>query len=322
MVVELLLAAGAVDAGPSIDAAIEVSLRDQIRLQGRTFTLGDIAELGGADSKLVSRLKRVLLGRTPRAGVSAQIKREAVASRIDRLLPGISKRVTWKGASQTHVQAQHHHFDRQAYLDAAQRHLDDWLDNHYREFAAKPVGSYEDLQLPTGKVTLKADVARRVRVSKRMCVWVDLLIDDTHYTTLPVWFDVTANAEVYELQRGLSAGTLLNPDMLKKAKRDIAAVSGEPVAALAVIEGQRLIRDLPGGTVLTKAALQPVPDVVKGQKLQVKASMGKVTLIATARALEDGNRGDPIRVERLDGSDNFMARILDIGLAVVEEDYR
>lgn len=322
MAVGLLLATGAVDAGQSIDAAIEVSLRDQVRLQGRTFTLGDIAELGGADTKLVSRLKRVLLGRTPRAGVSAQIKREAVASRIDRLLPGISKRVTWKGASQIHVQAQHHRFDRQTYLDVAQRHLDDWFDNHYREFATKPVGSYEDLQLSTGKVTLKADVAHRDRVSKRMCVWVDLLIDDTHYTTLPVWFDVTVNVEVYELQRDLSAGTPLIPDMLKKAKRDIAAVSGKPVAALAVIEGQRLIRDLPGGTVLTKAALQPVPDVVKGQKLQVKASMGKVTLIATARALEDGNRGDPIRVERLDGSNNFMARILDIGLAVVEEDYR
>ncbi|MGD9172496.1 MAG: flagellar basal body P-ring formation chaperone FlgA, partial [Candidatus Thiodiazotropha sp.] len=147
-------------------------------------------------------------------------------------------------------------------------------------------------------------------------------IDDAHYTTLPVWFDVSAKAEVYELQQDLSAGTPLKAHMLKRTKRDIAAVNGEPVTALAVIEGQRLIRDLSQGTVLTNAALQPVPDVVRGQKLKVKASVGNVTLIAMARALEDGNRGDSIRVERLDGNDNYMARVLDIGLAVVEEDYR
>jgi flagella basal body P-ring formation protein FlgA len=318
----LSLVVGTVEAGRTLTGTIEINMREQVRLQGRTFTLGDIAQLDGADSRLVSRLKRVLLGHTPRAGVTSQIERDAIASRIDRLSPGISKRVAWKGASKTRVQAQHRSFDRQAYLNSAQQFLDDWLGKRYKDFKAKPVGSYDDLQLPAGKVSIQAGVAQRVRVNKRMCVWIDLLIDDAHYTTLPVWFDVSAKAEVYELQQDLSAGTPLKAHMLKRTKRDIAAVNGEPVTALAVIEGQRLIRDLSQGTVLTNAALQPVPDVVRGQKLKVKASVGNVTLIAMARALEDGNRGDSIRVERLDGNDNYMARVLDIGLAVVEEDYR
>jgi flagella basal body P-ring formation protein FlgA len=318
----MMLVAGIAEAGHTLTGAIEIKMHEQVRLEGRTFMLGDIAQLKSADARLVSKLKRVLLGRTPRAGVSAHIDRDAIASRIDRLLPGLSKRVTWQGANQTRVLAQHHRFDRQQYLDTAQRHLNNWLDKRYKDFTTKPVGSYDDLQLPAGKVAIQTEIARRDQLSKRMCVWVDLLIDETHYTTLPVWFDVSANAEVYELQRDLSAGMPLKPHMLIKTKRDIAAVSSKPVTDLAVTEGQRLIRDLPAGTVLTEALLQPVPDVVKGQKLQVKASMGKVTLIAMARALEDGNRGDPIRVERLDGSDDFIARVLDTGLAVVEEDYR
>lgn len=322
VMVGLLLVVGAVDAGRPLTGAIEISLRDQVRLQGRNFTLGDVAQLDGTDSRLVSRLEQVLLGRTPRAGVSAQIDRDAVASRIDRLLPGVSRRVIWKGAIQTRVQAQLRRIDRKQYLDTAQHYLDTWLGQRHEDFSAKPVGSYGDLQLPAGKVTIRAEVTRHDRASKRMCVWIDLQVDGAHYTTLPVWFDVSAKAEVFELQRDLSAGTPLKQEMLKKTKRDTAAVSGEPVSALTVIEGQRLIRDLPAGTVLTITALQPVPDVVKGQKLQVKATMGKVTLFATARALEDGNRGDPIRVERLDGSDDYMARVLDTGLAVVEEDYR
>jgi flagella basal body P-ring formation protein FlgA len=309
-------------AGSARDAEIEITLRDAVRLQGRSFTLGDIAALGGTDAGLASRLSRVLLGRTPRAGVSAKIDRNAVASRIDRLVPGVSKRVTWQGATLTRVQAQYRNYDRQAYLDTAQQHLDDWLAKRYPDFSARPVGGYDDLQLPAGKVTIQADVGRRERASKRMCVWVDLLIDEAHYTSLPVWFDVTAKAEVYELRRDLAAGIPLIADMLKKTMRDVAAVGDEPVSALDGIEGQRLIRNLSAGTVLTKALLQPVPDVVKGQRLRVRASVGNVTLFATARALEDGNQGEPIRVEKLDGSDSYMAKVLDAGLAVVEEGSR
>jgi flagellar basal body P-ring formation protein FlgA len=301
---------------------VEISLRDTVRLAERTFTLRDIADLNGSNTNLVSRLERVLMGRTPRAGVSAQIDRDAIAARIDRLLPGISKRVSWTGAPQTRVQGRYQRFDRQGYIDAAQLRLDGWLGERYDNFSAIPAGHYEDMPLPFGKVRLHAEVAKRERVSKRMCVWVDLLVDEQRYSSIPVWFGVSAKAQVYELKRPLSAGARLVPAMLQKNKRDLAYVSGAPVTELAVIEGQRLIRDLPEGTVLTEEVLEPVPDVVKGQELQVRASVGKVVLTTVARALEDGNRGEPIRVERLDGSDNYIARVLDIGLAVVEGGYR
>jgi flagella basal body P-ring formation protein FlgA len=301
---------------------IEINLRNEVRLEGRTFTLGDVADLDGADKNLVSRLQRLLLGRAPRAGVGGQIDRDLIATRVERLLPGVSQHLTWHGASEIWVWAQHHPFEQQVYLNAAQQRLATWLGERYSEFSTKPVGQYEDLQLPAGKVTIKTEVARRERIGKRMCVWVDLLLDGTHYSTLPVWFKVSALSEVYELRRTYSAGTPITPQMLHKTRRDIAAVTGVPVSELAAIEGQRLIRDLPSGAVLTEAVMQPLPDVTKGQKLQVQASVGKVTLFATARALQDGNRGDPIRVERLDGSDSYMARVLDTGMAVVEGDYR
>jgi flagella basal body P-ring formation protein FlgA len=314
--------AGISNVAKAVIADVEISLRDVVRLEGRTFTLGDVAILKGSDTKLTSRLAQVLLGRIPRAGVTAKIEREAITRRIDRLMPGISKKLAWSGSSKTHVQGQYRLFDRQAYLAAAQQQFEDWLKQRYSEYDVKTVGHYEDLQVPDGQVRLQANVAQRDRLSKRMCVWVDLFVDDAHYNTLPVWFSVTAKAEVFEVRQSLSSGTPLTPEMLQSAWRDLTKVSDNPVSDLTMIEGQRLIRDLTKGTVLTDAVLQPVPDVVKGQQLRVRASVGNVTLIAKARALEDGNRGDPIRVERLDGSDSYLARVIDDGLAVVEEEYR
>jgi flagella basal body P-ring formation protein FlgA len=313
---------GMANAGSAQTTEIVISLRSEAHLEGRTFTLGDIADISGRDKKLISRLQRLLLGRTPRAGVSAKIDRDLVSARVEHLIPGVSIPLAWVGAPKINVLAKSYPLKQQDYLTVAQQHLNNWLSERYQEFSTKPVGQYDDLHLPAGSVTIEAEVGRRDGISKRMCVWVDLLVKGAHYSTLPVWFKVKAEAEVYVLRRDHTAGTPVIPEMLQINRRDIAAVAGVAVAELTAIEGQRLVRDLPSGAVLTEADIQPMPDITKGQRVRIQASVGKVTLFATARALEDGNRGDPIRVERLDGSDSYMARVLDNGMAIVEEDYR
>jgi flagellar basal body P-ring formation protein FlgA len=312
----LLLVTGMAVASPA-RSAVEISLRDEVRLEGRTFTLGDIADLHDSDARRVSRLERVMLGRVPRTGVSTRIDRDAVTARLERAQPGISTELAWKGASAVRVQGVQQSFDRQVYLDEAQQRLDEWLKARYSDYSLRPVGRNEDLRLPAGEVALQTTILRADRVNRRMCVWVDLQVDGEHYSSIPVWFEVSAQSDVYTLRSAAGAGTQLGPRMLQRTRYDLAKVSGTPVVDLTRLEGQRLTRDMPEGAVLTEAVLQPVPDVVKGQQIRVRASVGKVTLVARARALADGNRGDPVRVERLDGQDSYMTRVIGDGLAEV-----
>ncbi len=313
----MLAIATTTNAGINQVPEFEITLRGKVDIEGRTYTLGDIADLDGTDANQVSRLRRILIGKTPRAGVSAQINREAVAMRINRLLPGVSKKMTWTGPDMSLVQGVHHPFDTKIYVNSAQKYLNDWLGKHYDDYSTTLVGNYKDLQLLSGKVSLKADIANRDQVKKRMCVWVDILVDDQHFTTVPVWFGVTVKADVFELRKDFSAGDRLEQGILLKQQHDLTTISGIPVNDITSIEGQRLIRDLSKGVVLTEEMIQPIPDVVKGQTLLVKTSVGNVTLTVKARALEDGNQGDPVRVERLDGKDSYMAKVLGSGLAIV-----
>jgi flagella basal body P-ring formation protein FlgA len=239
-----------------------------------------------------------------------------VVARLERFQPGISRELVWKGAEMVRVWGVQHRFDRQAYLDRARNRLEDWLKARYSDYSLQPVGRYEDLHLPTGKVALQATIARDDRVSKRMCVWVDLQLDGAHYGSIPVWFKVTVQADLLTFRRTAASGTRLAPRMLRQTRYDLASVRGAPVVDLTRLEGQRLIRDMHEGAVLTEAVMQPVPDVVKGQRIEVRVSVGRVVLTAKARALTDGNRGDPVRVERLDGQERYMTRV--IGDALVE----
>ncbi len=297
--------------------AVEIRLHEEARLEGRTFTLGDIADLEFADAALASRLRGVMMGRVPRTGVAITIDRDAVVARAERAQPGIAKQLLWKGPMAVRVLGVHHAFDRQNYLDAAQQRLEDWLIAQYDDFSVRPVGRYEDLRLPAGPVDVQAELAGTQRLGKRMCVWIDVRVEGEHYTSVPVWFDVRVDGEAYVLRRDASSGALLIPEMLQSVPRDLAAISGVPVVDLSLLEGQRLTRDLAKGAVLTEGVLQPVPDVVKGQQIRVRSVVGKVTLFAKARALADGNQGDPVRVERLDGADSYMTRVIGNGLTEV-----
>jgi flagella basal body P-ring formation protein FlgA len=106
--------------------------------------------------------------------------------------------------------------------------------------------------------------------------------------------------------------------MLQKVPRDLALVSGVPLLDLKFLEGKRLSRDLPTGEVLTESVLELLPEVVKGEPVKVKVKVGQVTLIARARALQDGYLGDPVRVERMDGQDSYMTRVIDQGWTRVD----
>ena len=69
-----------------------------------------------------------------------------------------------------------------------------------------------------------------------------------------------------------------------------------PLATLADLEGAAARRDLPAGEVLTLRHLRPVPLVRRGAFVTVTVGRGNVRVKTVAKALEDGAKGQVIRV--------------------------
>ncbi|MCG8313063.1 MAG: flagellar basal body P-ring formation chaperone FlgA [Pseudomonadales bacterium] len=317
-----LIFIGMSNMGHAKDKLLTIDLPEHVVLESRTITLGSIAKLKSNNQSLISKVSRVVLGNIPRAGASLTINREAISGRLQRVDSTLSDRLIWKGSQKVKINSNYKSYTKESYTQKAEKYLNRVLSKRYFDVSTKLVGQYKDLQLPSGEVSVNIELGNKDRVSKRMSVWVDVNVENKHYTSIPVWFDVTAMDEVLELVSAQSASTNLQEHMLKPSIRNVALVSGIPETNITSVLGYRIVRDLPKGAVLTKSVLEEVPDVVKGQKVRVQANVGRVTLFAVARALQDGNRGDSIRVERLDGKDSYLAKVLDSGLAIVGDDYR
>lgn len=300
--------------------ALEIQLREQVQVIGRYYTLGELAQVQGNDLKLVQRAERIRIGRTPRVGSNGQLTRETIVNRVERAIPMLTNNVLWKGAQLSLVQSAAVKYERQKYIGSAQRFLSGWLAQHVDDYAIRATGIHKDIELPPGAVRLIPSIGPKQKISKRMCVWLDVQVNDKHYRTLQVWFEVSAMSTVIEAIRELPAGAAVHPGSVRHAVADIAKVSGSPLQGLEELTGQRLTRKLSRGEVITSELLEPLPLVNKGQKVQVQASVGNVSLTVQGRALEDGYRGDRIRLERLDGHDRYAAVVIDNGLVSVDGD--
>lgn len=296
---------------------LEIDLREQVQLEQRYYTLADIAVLRGTDQALVKRLERVRLGRTPRAGYSAEIDQQQIARRLDRVIPGISQHIAWPGARSATLGSTKVAYSKDRYVAVAQRYLSGQLEKRFIDHSVRPTGDYRALILPPGEVQLTPSLCSVDKVRKRSCVWIDVSVDGEHYRTLPVWFDVSVFANVLELKRELPAGAVVHPQWVRTRLRDVANVPGSPLQSLDQISDRRATRALSDGAILTIENFEPLPPVVKGQQVTVQSSVGNITLTARARALEDGYAGEAIRLERLDGAASYVAVVIDDGLVSV-----
>jgi len=83
----------------------------------------------------------------------------------------------------------------------------------------------------------------------------------------------------------------------------------EPITDRSLVAGQTAARSLDAGQVITPQHLQPVLLVKRGQVVKVRSLAGALVVRVNALALEDGGRGDVVRVRNQTSREEFIVRV-------------
>lgn len=247
------------------------------------------------------------------------VSRVDLEARIGSVLASQAVAVDWRGASIVKVKTKGREISRDKLIAAADDALRHWLVNRVGEASMHRVSEVAPVLAPEGVDEVRAYLPETAQLTSKMCVWVDVVIAGRHYQTIPVWFDVSAVRQVYRVVKDLEPGHVLVPDDLDIVKADIATVKGQAWALQDDLQGQRTTRWMAASSVLTQEALEPVPDVVKGERVIVTATSGPVALQVSAVALKDGNMNDVIPVTRRLRQDEFQVLVTGKGQAVVAD---
>lgn len=298
-------------AGPEAQRRpIRVALAARVEAKRPEVTLGDVAEVSGADRAAVARLAGLRLGALPGDGSPIRLER-SVLERWIRARTGIAgAAIGWEGAPASDV--------RLSFTEVSGEVLAEQAAAAVREAAARQgvrpeitIGRVpRAVRIPAGALTMRARrLGAEALRARRVAVWIDLSVDGRFARAVPVSLDVSSFGPAYVATRRLAAGQVLDGAVL--AVRDVDWTGRDVLPARETApDGFRLLRPMAEGDVLTRTHAEPVPLVKRGARATLRQSRGRIELESAVEVLEDGRRGQPVRVRAAISSAPIVARVI------------
>ncbi|MFH0882759.1 MAG: flagellar basal body P-ring formation chaperone FlgA [bacterium] len=164
-------------------------------------------------------------------------------------------------------------------------------------------------------VTIEGDSSPRGLV----ILYVELNENGKRIRRVPLSVRVHPQVLVPVAKRSLKRGEILRNDMIGWERRDVTDVRGDwPLHTDPLASGlYRMRRTVRENDVMTEESIEKTPEVISGEPITLVAMQGNVSIATTGIAMEDGRKGDWIRVENPQYKMILRAQVTDLAKAVV-----
>ncbi|CAB3759859.1 MULTISPECIES: flagella basal body P-ring formation protein FlgA [Burkholderia] len=332
-----LLAVLSFNAHAGQDDVVRIDLRGDVEVTHRNVSLGDIAVVRDSDDTRSRRLAALPIGSVPQSGVSVVVPRVVLGAWIEKRLGLRAGQIEWSGEASSRVHLAVSRVRGDLIGQRAEAALRAELETRGMHCMISLARTPVDVDVPAGALTMDVrqiappaiqDTAGDRFVSKHQSAWVDLRVDGIFVRTVPVDFDVSVFAPTYVAARDLRVGQILDPMRPDPAQVKIEERewSGRPTPPLRVATAldparkvepvdagddsmMRVRRPVQAGRVLSKADVEPLPKVVRGDYATLREVDGPIALESRVEVMEDGQVGDAVRVRQTGASDTVVARV-------------
>jgi flagella basal body P-ring formation protein FlgA len=249
-----------------------LELLPQAEVTGDTVSLGQIAHLRSPELALVLQLVHLPVGRVPRDGQPAFVRRELLAQWVQRETGLAAEELAWQGSEVARVNRVTRHVSGAELAQAATGALRPWLAQ--RGFAAEPhvARAPRDIDVPAGEIQLRPRPLDGAALRNRLLVWVEVWSEGAFVRAVPV---------AVELERGFLAAA--------PASRAAGATLALPARSPAL----------------------PSPVLVeRGAWATLRSTDGVVSLESKVAVLQDGRAGEHVRVRAPGGGGIVFARVV------------
>jgi flagella basal body P-ring formation protein FlgA len=295
---------------------MNVELLPKALIGGRYILLKDVAKLSGADDQALKIAGQIKLATAPRTVYTERLSRREIARLVRQ--SGLRDAVIG-GAQAVAIETESSAFDMDLIVSSARKVLSSKISNDPDIVQIALAEDVPQIYLPQGGVALRGKELSDVRPTSRMTVWVDVMVDDEFYQTIPVRFKVKVTRPVLVTQNGMIKGQAPNCANLITENRDIAALDGPAVVAHCELLNGRLIRNKAIGEALIENELEPVPAISEGDVVRLAVVDGSVALELHAIALIDGKVGQRIPVRASIATEPVDAMVIGPGEVKVTE---
>jgi flagella basal body P-ring formation protein FlgA len=290
-----------------------ISIRSESNVTGQSFTLGEIADITGADAASLARLESVKIGVSPLPGLSRTLFVSDINARLlyNHINPHLfqiqfpaSVRITRTGTD----------ISPDELLSAAQNAL---LNITQSGISAIPIQQPAHQIVLQGKHDIQAGDVHLQDEGSMATVPLTILVDGNPVRNLQITFNLKKTVSAIVAKTTLEAHTVITSDMLTMGNVDITnpAIITDPSQLI----GKRTTRRIPLGAPFISGCVEKVMAVNYGATVTLLSQVGGVQITCPGVARSTGAIGDIIRVWSNETKTELSGTLLDNSIVKIEE---
>ncbi|MBF0644969.1 flagellar basal body P-ring formation chaperone FlgA [Desulfuromonas acetoxidans] len=196
------------------------------------------------------------------------------------------------------------------YLNKAQQRI-----NHV-DYTFEPYSKEDSFTLPAGKLRIDVLPAVKKIIGSRHFTVV-YRVDGRTVKSVTVRGKLLVKADVVVAQQSLKRGTIISAEDVSLVHLDVSRIR-EPIFDLKNVVGKLVARNVRAGQPVEFKSVETPPLVHKGSFVKLVARRSGMMLTAIGIALEDGSKGEVIRVQNNRSKKVVMAQVVGPDLVEVE----
>jgi len=296
---------------PAHAEGIRIVMSPEVRVEGTSITLGQLADISGDDGTRVNSLRQLKLGSAAPPGSSVVLTRELVGIRL--AATGFDLRgIEWEIPEIVTVTTNFQTVSGQQFLENGIKTIKQQAGlSVNKDFSINPIGTVQDAILPRGNFTLTSSLPKGIHYNIPTTVMTVVQVNGQDFTRVNLKFDVKLYDQVVVVNSQIGSGEILTADNLGYQRMDIGRLGPGYYLDMNKVLGLVTRRSLMPGMVLTGAMVNKPVLIKRGNLVHIIARIGSMEVTATGQAMQDGSEGQLIRVKNINSTKIISAKVLD-----------
>lgn len=282
-----------------------VVFKGEVTMSGKALFLKDVAKVTPAYAGTLS------LGMMPFPGGKRVIAKESIVVLLKKNY-GAGIKIVFKGQEKSIVTVEAVPFMRQDAEAFLLQSVADILKKEISDVQLEIVSFPQAVLLPSKNYTLVFP-SKKIKLASFLSVPLEIHVGGTLYRRILVGMRLQVYGKVYALNKTLMKGDAFSGDAVTEGIDDLAKLPYDILQDVESIHGMVSKENLAEGSILRKSAFEHPKLVRMGDALEILASVGGVKVSTKGKALQDGKKGDVIRVENVDSKKFVYAEVVSTG---------
>ncbi len=290
---------------------IEISLKDEVVLEGDEITIKDISTVIGDDANLVNRVENIVLGNAPGANSTRRVNLSFIIMRLKSASVDVSE-VTFTDAKSSLVSIESTRIKGLEIAQRAKEYLLDFLPMDDRETTVELGRIPADQWVPKrrDKIDFFITLIDTSKDRGKVELIVSASSDSRRFFKVPVYFNVRVFEFVAITKRKLRRKQPIARENLFIARRDTTRMRGMAFSSIDDLKGMTTIAPVQANTILTDHMVEIPPTVKQGSLVKLIVERSGFKIVTKGLAQQTGYKGDVIKIKNVNSKKMLYGTIV------------